>query len=91
MQGKEFVADYGANPAKALRCVKPWFRSGRCVILDSGFASLKCVKGMAEYGLFTIGNVKSAHVGFPKTWLVKNAPTCLRTKVFRNDKLKNFN
>ncbi len=72
MQGKEFVADNGANPVKALRYVKPWFGSGRCVILDSGFASLKCVKGMAKHGLFTIGNVKSAHVGFPKTWLVRN-------------------
>ncbi len=51
IRGKEFVADYGANPDKALLCVKPWFGSSRCVILDSGFASLKCVKGMAEYGL----------------------------------------
>ncbi len=73
MQENDFVAACGANPAKALRCVKPWFGSGRCVIFDSGFASLKCVKGMAEHGMFCIGNVKSAHTGFPKTWLKENA------------------
>jgi hypothetical protein len=66
MQVKEFVLVYGANLAKALRCIKPWFGSGRCVILDSGFASVKCVKGMAEHGMFCIGKVKSAHTGFPK-------------------------
>ncbi len=73
MQDKEFVSVYGANPAKAMRCVKPWFGSGRCVILDSVFASLKCIKGMAEHGMFAIGNVKSAHNGFPKNWLKENA------------------
>jgi hypothetical protein len=66
MQDKEFVSGYGAKPAKAMRCVKPRLGSGRCVILDSGFASLKCVKGMAEHGMFAIGNVKTAHNGFPK-------------------------
>ena len=53
--------------------MKPWFGSGRCVILDFGFASLKCFKGMAEHGMFMIGNVKTAHSGFPKIWLKSNA------------------
>jgi hypothetical protein len=66
---KEYVATYGANPAKALRCVKPCFGSGRCVILDSGFASFKCIRVMTENGMFAIGNIMSAHVGFPKAWL----------------------
>ncbi len=70
---EEFVSVYGSNPAKALRCVKPWLSSGRCVILDPGFASLKCVKGMAEHGMLCIGNVKFAHTGFPKAWLTENA------------------
>ena len=69
MKDKEFVSTYGANLAKAMRCVKPWFGSGRCVILDSGFASFKCIRGMAENGMYAIGNVKSAHVAFPKAWL----------------------
>jgi hypothetical protein len=74
MKDKEFVGDYGANPAKALRFVKPWFGSGRCVILDSNFASLNCFKGMAEHGMFNIGNVKTTHTGFPNNWLKKNSP-----------------
>ena len=76
MQSKELVGTYGANPAKALRCAassKLWFGSGRSVILDSGFASLKSTKGMAENRLFMIGNGKTAHVGFPKVWLLKNS------------------
>jgi hypothetical protein len=44
------------------------------VILDSGFASFKCIRGMAENGMYAIGNVKSAHVAFPKAWLKQNAP-----------------
>ena len=66
MKDKEFVSTYGANLARALRCVKPWFGSGRCVILDSGFASYKCIRGMAENGMYAIDNVKFAHVAFPK-------------------------
>ena len=75
MQDNEFVSGYGANPEKAMRCVKPWFGSERCVILDSGFSSLKCVKGMAKHGMFAIGNVKTAYNGFPKNWLKENAPS----------------
>jgi len=66
MNDKEFVSTYGANHAKALRCVKPWFGSGRCVILDSVFASFKCIRGMTENGMYAIGHVKSAHVAFPR-------------------------
>jgi hypothetical protein len=73
VKDKELVSTYGANHAKALRCVKPWFGSDRCVILDSGFASYKCIRGMAENGMYVIGNVKYAHVAFPKVWLKQNA------------------
>ena len=70
MKDKEFVKDFGKAPAKALRCVKPWFNTGRLVILDAGFASVKCAQGMAEHGLFMIGNVKTGHAAFPKKWLL---------------------
>ena len=66
MSRKEFVAEWGKNPSKAMRCVKPWFGSGRLVIIDSGFASVKCAHGMAEHGMYVVGNVKSASAGFPK-------------------------
>jgi len=44
------------------------------VILDPGVAFLKCVKGMAKHGMCAIYNVKSAHNGSPKNWLMENAP-----------------
>ena len=65
IKDKKFVSTYGANPTKALRSVKPWIGSGRCVILDSGFASYKCIRGMAENGMYAIGNVNTAHLAFP--------------------------
>ena len=70
MGEKEFVQEWGKNPAKAIRCVKPWFGSGRIVIADAGFASVKCAHGLAEHGLYLIGNVKGASTGFPKKWVL---------------------
>jgi hypothetical protein len=74
MTQKEFVREYGKNLAKAIKCVKPWFGSGRLVILDAGFASVKCAQGLAENGLYMIGNVKMAHSDFPKAWLLSQVP-----------------
>jgi hypothetical protein len=67
---KEFVDELGKNPSKCIRCVKPWFGYGRCVIADAGFASIKCDEGLAEHGLYMIGNVKGASTGFPKKWML---------------------
>ena len=72
MASKEFVRPYGKNPAKALRCSKPWHGTGRTLILDSGFASKACAVGCADCGLFMIGNVKGGHRDFPKKWLLDN-------------------
>eukprot|EP00873_Tetraselmis_striata_P009895 jgi/Tetstr1/430159/TSEL_019991.t1 len=72
MASKEFIPEWGKNPAKCIRGVKPWFGSGRCVIADSGFASVKCTQGLAEHGLFMIGNVKTGSAGFPKLFLLSN-------------------
>ena len=58
-----------AGTAIALRLTAPWVHSGRIIILDSGFASLKAPKALAEVGLHMIGNVKTAHSDFPKKWL----------------------
>ena len=74
MKHKEFVADAGKNPAKAMRCVKPWFGSGRCVILDSGFACVVCALCLRDKGMHMIGNVKTGHKKFPKEWLLSQVP-----------------
>ena len=74
MEAKEYVAEWGKNPAKALRCVENWFRSNRLVLVDSGFASVELSRALAENGMFMIGNVKSAHTGYPKDWLLSQVP-----------------
>jgi hypothetical protein len=65
MANTKFVDKWGKSPSKCIRCVKSWFGSGRCVIADAGFASIKCDGGLAEHGLYMIGNVKGANIGFP--------------------------
>ena len=70
MANKDFVIEVGKGPAVALRCTRPWHGSGRCVIVDSAFASMKCVKGFAERGMFIIGNVKQGHSDYPKEYLL---------------------
>ena len=70
MEAKEFVEVAGKAPAKAMRCVKNWFSTGRVVILDAGFASVKCAEVLTDKGLFMIGNVKGASAKFPKDWLL---------------------
>ena len=74
MAQKEFVDIVGKNPAKAMRCVKPWFGSARCVILDSGFASVACALALRDKGMHMIGNVKTGHKHFPKGWLLSQVP-----------------
>ena len=69
MADKEYVKDLGAGAATAMRLTSPWRKSGQIVILDSAFASMKAAKALAGVGLFMIGNVKTAHTGFPKQWL----------------------
>ena len=74
MNGKEFVKEAGKNPAKALRCTKAWFRSGRVIVVDSGFASVTLAAHLFDNGLYMIGNVKTADRSFPKEWLLSQVP-----------------
>eukprot|EP00951_Prasinocladus_malaysianus_P045561 scaffold608898_cov17-Prasinocladus_malaysianus.AAC.1 len=74
MGEKEYVDQWGKNPSLAMRGVKPWFNSGRTVVADSGFSSVKLAKGLAHHGMYLVGNVKRGHAGFPKQWLLQNVP-----------------
>jgi hypothetical protein len=60
MANKEFVDQWGKNPSKCIRCVKPWFGSRRCVIADAGFESINCAEDLVEHSFYMIGNVKGA-------------------------------
>jgi hypothetical protein len=75
MANRPFVDVYGKNPSKAMRCVQPWFNSGRLVISDAGFANVKCAQGLVDHGLYMIDNVKTCHATFPKSWLLSKVPT----------------
>ncbi|KAK3247720.1 hypothetical protein CYMTET_42790 [Cymbomonas tetramitiformis] len=70
MKFAEFVTEYGANPATFLRLTKPWHGTGREVTLDSGFASVTAAMAGYDHGLYIVGNVKTAHRDFCKSWLL---------------------
>ena len=74
MESKEWVSEWGKAPSVAMRCVKPWIGTARLVIADAGFASLKLAIGLAEHGLYLVGNVKGAHSGYPRAWLLEQVP-----------------
>ena len=59
---------YAQHTAITLRLVEPWFGTGRTIIGDSAFASLRTCVALLEYGLFFIGIVKTASKMFPKGW-----------------------
>ncbi|KAK3277456.1 hypothetical protein CYMTET_14539 [Cymbomonas tetramitiformis] len=58
------------SPGLTLRMVQPWHRSGRLVVADAGMASMATLKACADVGLDFEGNVKGAHRGLCKEWLM---------------------
>jgi hypothetical protein len=73
MANKELCNEYGKKHAKAMRCTKQWFNSGRTAIVDTSFASMNLARGLAENGMYMIGNVKSGYSKFPHKWLLSKA------------------
>jgi hypothetical protein len=69
MAKHKYVTELGSGAAIAMRMTFAWHRTKRIVLLDSAFASLKAAQALAGVGLFCIGNVKTAHKGYPKAWL----------------------
>jgi hypothetical protein len=69
---KEFHDMVGETCAVGMRLVKNWFGSGRTVIADSWFSSVKLLIQLADRGLHFMGLVKQNHALFPKhhlaTW-----------------------
>lgn len=68
MRVKEYHDQFGYSTAVTLRLTKPWHGSGRTVIGDSAFGSLKTCVQLANRGLFSQMMVKQCHVGFPKRY-----------------------
>lgn len=67
---KKYHTDCGSGTSITMRLCDPWKGTGRTVIADSAFSSVKTLQSLhEELGLFFIGMVKSASTGYPATYL----------------------
>jgi len=74
MARRKYVREYGSGTALALRLSECIRASGRVVIADAAFASVKCAVQLYERnGLYFAGCVKTAHKQFPKKFLEEAA------------------
>ena len=58
MCDKKYVKEFGATTATTLRLTETYHGSGRRLIADSWFGSVKCAKALMERGLYSIMLVK---------------------------------
>jgi hypothetical protein len=68
---KEYVAQYKATTACTLRITKPWHGSGRIVIGDAWFGSVRTVEELRDKGLYSVMCVKQGCAGYPKKELLE--------------------
>jgi hypothetical protein len=69
MRQREWAAEHGAGTSLLLRLTKGIQTSGRIVVADSAFASVKSAVALKEKGLHFMGLVKTAHRECPKAYL----------------------
>ena len=65
MSGKHHVQEYGATAATTLHLTQPCHGSGRCIIADSWFGSVKSASNLIRRGLYSIVLAKTVHKDFP--------------------------
>ncbi|OQR82277.1 hypothetical protein ACHHYP_16291 [Achlya hypogyna] len=70
---KPYWVQYGEGTAFVLRPTEAKKSTGRTVVANSAFASVKTLLALKERGLFFMGIIKTAHRGFPKTILQKSS------------------
>ena len=66
MKEKEHVSNYGAKCATTLRLTTDFHGTGRIVIADTWFDSVKMALALKQSGLYSIMIVKTAHKRFPR-------------------------
>lgn len=74
MKSKKWQKEFGAGTATTLRLTKPWHGTGRIVIGDSWFGSLKTSFELRKRGLFFLGMVKTAYRNYPIKQSVLRCP-----------------
>ena len=65
---KEFN-EFGAGTGQILRLARKYFGSGRLIVADSAFSSVKTCVELRNRGLFFGGVIKTAYKQFPKNYL----------------------
>ncbi len=68
-----------------LRCLNPWFGTGRVAVLDAGFGSIETVKALKQHGLHTIANVKQMSDQFPRSAMLSRLKERHATVHFETD------
>ena len=58
MAGKKWVKEWGQTTATTLRILEPYFGSGKILIGDSWFGSVRCAYNLRKHGIFSVMNVK---------------------------------
>ncbi|DAZ93699.1 TPA: hypothetical protein N0F65_009250 [Lagenidium giganteum] len=67
---KQYASEFGEGTAVVLRLSQPFQGTRRTVVADSAFASVKTLLQLERRGLYFIGLVKTASVGYPKAALL---------------------
>ena len=68
-QVKKYHREYGEGTAVLCRLTEPYFGTGRTIVADSAFSSVKALVALLGYGLYFMGMVKTAHKLFPKKFI----------------------
>ena len=71
---KRWHSTHGATTSTTLRLTQPWHGSGRIVVDDSWFSSVKTAVQLRKRGLHFIGPVKTAHRKYPLAALKRRCP-----------------
>lgn len=66
----DFYSEFGATTATVLRLCERYKGSGRVVVGDSWFASVKTAVALHKWGLYFIGPIKTATRSYPKAFLL---------------------
>ena len=74
MKDKPYNKEWGGTTGCVLRLTKPWWGTGRIIIADAWFGSLRCAYQLLTHHLYCIMNVKTCHAGFPKKALRDMCP-----------------
>lgn len=74
MATKKWQSQLGAGTATTLRLTQPWHGTGRLVVGDSWFGSVKTAVQLHKQGLYFLGIVKTATKDFPMKAIKDRCP-----------------